>query len=230
MKTLHTLILSLSISCLLGANPYPTYIMQYKDVAIQEMQRSGIPASIIMAQAILESSWGKGALAQAANNHFGIKCKKEWEGPSYPLFDDDYDKEGNLVESCFRSYADVLSSYRDHTNFLMERSRYGQLFDFPSWDYKSWAMGLQTCGYATDPEYGQKLILRIEKYSLDKLDSQTGILEAPYFEIPYQEPAKKSLFFERDFGLIEIPTESKKPGEPLEAPHYTIDTRLLAKP
>jgi hypothetical protein len=146
------------------------YIEQYKWVAIREMERSGIPASIKMAQALLESGSGKSELAKNANNHFGIKCKKDWTGGMYYYRDDDKDKEGNLIESCFRLYPDVLDSYRDHSDFLVNRPRYKELFSLDKTDYISWAQGLKRCGYATDPNYADLLIKTVKKYNLDNLD------------------------------------------------------------
>ncbi|MEO1514608.1 MAG: glucosaminidase domain-containing protein [Bacteroidota bacterium] len=148
------------------------YIELYKDIAQQEMQRSGIPASIKLAQGIHESGAGKGSLALNANNHFGIKCKSHWTGPTYYIEDDDY-QNGQLVKSCFRAYEQVGASYRDHTNFLMDNARYANLFQLPSNDYKAWAHGLKKCGYATDSRYAQKIIRLIERYQLHQYDETT---------------------------------------------------------
>lgn len=215
----------------------PSYIEEYKAIAVQEMNRSGIPASIIMAQAIVESAWGKGSLAFEANNHFGIKCKSTWEGSSYFLEDDDYNAAGDLIESCFRAYPDALSSFRDHTDFLMNNARYQSLFDLHHTDYISWAKGLKTCGYATDKQYAEKLIRKIEQYGLGELDVLEIPLDAPTFEIPYQEESKieeatttkavssTSLIIDEDFGLIQsttnLNTASKKVI--LEAPIYQVE-------
>lgn len=146
------------------------YIHQYKDLAVVEMQRSGIPASIILAQGVLESGNGKSTLALAAKNHFGIKCKNYWVGNTYYHIDDDRDESGNLIKSCFRSYDMVIDSYVDHTNFLMFTKYYTSLFGLSSTDYRSWAKGLKSCGYATDPKYAEKLINIIEKYDLHSFD------------------------------------------------------------
>jgi len=146
------------------------YIEIYKDIAISEMHRSGIPASIKLAQGLLESHAGQSELAQNANNHFGIKCKSTWSGPSFFKEDDDYDRRGKLLESCFRAYDFVEQSYRDHTDFLVHRQRYEDLFTYGNQDYVNWAIGLQRCGYATDKRYAQKVISTIKKHGLDQFD------------------------------------------------------------
>jgi flagellum-specific peptidoglycan hydrolase FlgJ len=149
------------------------YISTYKDLAIIEMQRSGIPASITLAQGLHESDYGKSKLARIANNHFGIKCKSYWTGKTYYHKDDDLDKSGNLIPSCFRQYDLVLMSYVDHSNFLLEGKNYQSLFEYDRTDYESWAYGLKRCGYATDPDYATKLIKLIEKYQLSQFDQTT---------------------------------------------------------
>lgn len=135
------------------------YIQQFYPLAISEMQRSGIPASITLAQGCWESQNGNSRLATEANNHFGIKCKKEWTGKTI-RHDDDASQE------CFRKYAHAEASYTDHTNFLMNGSRYRFLFDLDPKDYTGWAVGLKKAGYATDPTYAQRLIKIIEEHKL----------------------------------------------------------------
>lgn len=147
------------------------YIKEYGEIAVIEMYRSGIPASIIMAQALHESNYGDSDLAVRAKNHFGIKCKSYWEGLTYYHEDDDFDRQGRLIESCFRAYENVYDSYIDHSNFLLHTRHYQHLFRIAKSDYKSWAIGLQKSGYATDPNYAKKLIRIVEKYNLDQLDS-----------------------------------------------------------
>lgn len=147
------------------------YVEKYKDLAVIEMHRSGIPASITLAQALHESGIGGSDLAIYANNHFGIKCKSYWQGLKYNHKDDDYDTDGNLIKSCFRSYESVLDSYVDHSNFLTQSAHYSELFDYEKTDYKRWAYGLKKCGYATDPQYAFKLIDKIERYNLHIYDS-----------------------------------------------------------
>ena len=122
------------------------YIHKYNDIAQYEMQQSGIPASITLAQGILESGAGKGDLTKRANNHFGIKCHKKWEG-QYVYHDDDERGE------CFRKYTYVETSYKDHSAFLTKRKRYAFLFEYNITDYKKWAKGLKKAGYATDIKY-----------------------------------------------------------------------------
>lgn len=150
-----------------------TYINSYKDVAVQEMHRTGIPASIKLAQGLLESDWGRSDLAKTANNHFGIKCGGKWAGGTFYKEDDDKDKKGRLIESCFRSFKSPTESYMAHSDFLSDprkEYRYGFLFDYESTDYKSWAKGLKKSGYATDPKYPSKLIQIIENYKLYEFD------------------------------------------------------------
>lgn len=145
------------------------YIDQYRDLAVVEMQRSGVPASITLAQALHETNYGQSDLARKANNHFGIKCKHYWQGKTYKHKDDDY-INGKLIKSCFRSYDSSTDSYIDHSNFLRNSDHYKVLFTFDKYDYKAWAHGLKSCGYATDKRYAEKLIRKIEKYDLDQYD------------------------------------------------------------
>ncbi len=139
------------------------YIKKYKDIAINQMRNYAIPASIILAQACLESSDGNSPLAREANNHFGIKCHN-WKGETY-LYSDDKENE------CFRKYSNPEESFRDHSDFLRYRERYQFLFDLNPADYKAWAHGLKKAGYATNPNYVQMLIKIIEDYSLFRYDS-----------------------------------------------------------
>jgi len=168
-------ILSWAISVIMyGDDKSESYISQYKAIAISEMHRSGIPASIKLAQGLLESNRGTSTLATSANNHFGIKCGKHWQGGTYYIEDDDFE-EGKLIKSCFRAFADSYQSYIAHSDFLTNPKssyRYGHLFLLDPSDYKSWAKGLKKSGYATDPKYPQKLISLIEKYELYQYDDQ----------------------------------------------------------
>lgn len=141
------------------------YVLQYKEIAMKNMKTYGIPASIILAQAILESGAGKGDLALSANNHFGIKCHVGWEGETVRHDDD-------AAQECFRKYNDPGDSFKDHSLFLTGRSRYANLFTLSKDDYKSWANGLRKAGYATDPKYPDKLISYIERYDLGQYDAQ----------------------------------------------------------
>lgn len=155
--------------------PVESYISLHKNIAIYEMQRTGIPASVKLGQAILESSHGNSDLARNSNNHFGIKCKREWQGKKYYHKDDDRDRRGRLIKSCFRVYDDVESSFIDHSNFLLTRDRYAALFSIsPKTDYKAWAYGLKACGYATAEKYAEKLITVIEKYQLYLYDFEVN--------------------------------------------------------
>jgi len=145
------------------SNVITDYVLQYKDIAMGNMQKYGIPASIILAQGILESGAGKGDLAMEANNHFGIKCHKDWLGESV-RHDDDSSQE------CFRKYTEASESYKDHALFLVGKNRYATLFTYEKDDYKAWAKGLRAAGYATDPNYPDKLISYIERYNLHQYD------------------------------------------------------------
>lgn len=154
-----------------------TYINNYKDVAVQEMHRTGIPASIKLAQGLLESDWGRSDLATTANNHFGIKCGGTWSGGTFYKEDDDKDDSGRMIESCFRSFASPTESYMAHSDFLTDPKkayRYGFLFTYSADDYKAWAKGLKKSGYATDPSYPAKLIQIIETYDLHQYDSASS--------------------------------------------------------
>ena len=139
------------------------YIQTYKDIAMREMRDHKIPASITLAQGLLESGAGNSALAREAKNHFGIKCHKGWTGKTYTMDDDEKDE-------CFRKYSNAEESFRDHSEFLCGRSRYAALFDLDITDYEGWAKGLKAAGYATNPKYAQLLIDRIELYDLAKYD------------------------------------------------------------
>ncbi len=142
---------------------YAVYIKQYKSIAVREMQLYKIPASITLAQGMIESGCGKSVLAVESKNHFGIKCQKDWTGEKYYYHDDE-------ANECFRVYKDVEESYRDHSIFLSTRSRYASLFALPINDYKAWATGLKKAGYATNPDYANILIRLIEKNQLHLLD------------------------------------------------------------
>lgn len=142
------------------------YIELYKDIAVQEMHKYKIPASITLAQGILESGSGNSDLARHANNHFGIKCHVGWKGRSFYMDDDEKNE-------CFRAYKTPEESYEDHAAFLTQRPRYAFLFDLNIKDYKAWAHGLSKAGYATNPLYPELLIRIIEKYSLEQYDHQT---------------------------------------------------------
>lgn len=175
------------------------YIQTYKDIAIREMKTHKIPASITLAQGLLESGAGNSALAREAKNHFGIKCHKGWEGDTYYMDDDEKNE-------CFRKYKNPEESFKDHSEFLCGRSRYAALFDLDITDYEGWAKGLKAAGYATNPKYAQLLIDRINLYELTQYDQiALGLLKEnevepvdpevveEYFELAYA-PEDKSVF------------------------------------
>lgn len=147
------------------------YINMWKEVAVRKMKEHGIPASITLAQGLLESGNGNSKLAREGNNHFGIKCTPDWTGGK--TYHDD-DKKGE----CFRKYKDAAQSYEDHAKFL-QRPRYAALFELKPTDYKGWAHGLKKAGYATDPGYAPKLISLIERYELHKLDRGVDVAYRP---------------------------------------------------
>ena len=154
--------LGMSLSLLAQNDDYITYIDQYKDIAIEQMRKYHIPASITLAQGLLESGAGKSELARKSNNHFGIKCH-DWSGRRTYHDDDEKDE-------CFRVYKNVRDSYEDHSIFLATGSRYAFLFKLAQTDYIGWARGLKRAGYATSPTYADKLIEIIERYDLDRFD------------------------------------------------------------
>ncbi|HKK75186.1 MAG TPA: glucosaminidase domain-containing protein [Saprospiraceae bacterium] len=171
----------LSLCCLLwgaafsqaGDDDRQRYVDQFSWLAVQEMERTGVPASVKLGQAILESRWGTSDLARSANNHFGIKCGGSWTGGSYYKKDDDY-VLGKLVPSCFRAYSSVQESFVAHSNFLMANRRYAELFALKTNDYKGWARGLKKAGYATARHYHRSLINVIEELGLDKYDHMSS--------------------------------------------------------
>ena len=160
----------LNVATLLGQQKLSReeYIRRYKGLAVEEMDIYGIPASIKMAQALLESDNGNGRLAREANNHFGIKCKSTWTGATISHDDD-------AAGECFRKYASVEDSYRDHSEFLDRSERYQDLFKLDPLDYKGWAYGLKQAGYATNPQYAELLIKIIEDNRLYLLDEGRDI-------------------------------------------------------
>ncbi len=163
------------------------YVDDFKEIAQNNMRAHGIPASIILAQGILESGAGKGKLALSANNHFGIKCHKEWTGESVKHDDD-------AAQECFRKYEEPSESYRDHSLFLTSRPRYSSLFKLDKGDYESWAKGLKSAGYATDVKYPDKLIGIIERFELFKYDNE--VLSRDFNPLNKETlPTQKSEFY-----------------------------------
>ena len=177
------------------------YIKKYAAIAVNEMHKSKIPASITLAQGILESGSGRSELALKSNNHFGIKCHTKWNGERV-YHDDDEDKE------CFRKYQFVETSYHDHSEFLTKRKRYAFLFDYRLKDYKKWAKGLKKAGYATDKKYPNKLISIIEAYKLYEFDK-----------------VKKKDFKVKKNGKKVV----KKPIEKIEKPKKTVGNYYKVK-
>ena len=206
------LVLLGSQNLLASSEAFQNYIEQYKSIAISEMDRSGVPASIKLAQGLLESNAGRSTLAQKANNHFGIKCGGSWKGKTHYRKDDDY-RNGKLVKSCFRKYKKSTESYTAHSDFLRENRRYNSLFDLRVTDYKAWAKGLKKAGYATSKTYEKKLIKLIEEYHLYQFDHVLPDVEfSPAITI-----AKKEYIYVNDVKMV----FAKKEDTP-----YTIAERL----
>jgi LysM repeat protein len=177
------------------------YIEKYKDLAINEMKRMGVPAAITLAQGLLETENGNSALVKKSNNHFGIKCKSSWTSDAV-THDDDAPGE------CFRSYKDAEASYRDHSNYLRGKEWYAFLFTLDPTDYKGWAKGLRKAGYATNPKYPDILIKNIEQYNLQQY-SLMGAKDAPKVETgKYQDDKEPA---------TEKPSDSNDPNVPAEA-------------
>lgn len=169
-KLIISIFLIIFSSSIFAQSDRNAYIEKYKTTAVKKMLEYGIPASITLAQGILESGSGKSKLAVEANNHFGIKCHKEWTGMAYIMDDDTKDE-------CFRKYMTPEQSFDDHSQFLITRSRYAFLFEYDRTDYKKWAYGLKQAGYATNPNYAHMLIKSIEENNLDRFDKIKNIKE-----------------------------------------------------
>ena len=182
------------------------YIAMWKQVAIQEMQTHKIPASITLAQGILESSYGNSLLAREANNHFGIKCH-DWKGPTIYKDDDN-------INDCFRKYENATESFKDHSNFLTTRSRYADLFTLELTDYKGWAKGLKNAGYATNPKYAELLINLIEEFNLNKYDLNLEIQTLAFnkenqLQISIDENNRKYILVDESQTMVKISMFSK---------------------
>jgi LysM repeat protein len=170
-----------------SGQPAEDYISRYKDLAISEMKRSGVPASITLAQGMIESDFGRSTLARDANNHFGIKCHSNWSGPTIRHHDDKRNE-------CFRKYRKPEDSFYDHSDFLSAGSRYKFLFELDKTDYKGWARGLKKAGYATNPDYANMLIRKIEENRLWYFDkSSTASSYSPWSEMPVSESSKEMI-------------------------------------
>jgi LysM repeat protein len=177
------------------------YVALYKDIAISEMKRMGVPAAITLAQGLLETESGNSVLVKKSNNHFGIKCKSNWTGSSVSHDDD-------AAGECFRVYKTAEESYRDHSNFLRAGSRYGFLFDLDVRDYKGWAYGLKKAGYATNPSYPAILIKHIEQYNLQQYTLQAAD-EAPKFDAEkYKDDVEEKIVVEEkavdDVSMLDV--------------------------
>ncbi len=178
------------------------YIEQYSEVAIQKMHEYKIPASITVAQGIFESACGKSRLAVEGNNHFGIKCHTEWTGDTILVDDDE-------LQECFRRYASVSESYTDHSLFLTNRKRYSNLFQLDIMDYKAWARTLKQDGYATNPQYADRLISLIERFNIARLD--TIYYQQKHGYVPMAVAESKPVV--QNTQPVEKPAETKKPGK-----------------
>ncbi len=219
------------------------YINTYKEIAKEEMRKYGIPASITLAQGILESGAGRGELSVKGNNHFGIKCHKEWTGEV--VYHDD-DAKGE----CFRKYQHPNLSYEDHSLFLSQRHYYKSLFSLPKDDYAAWAKGLREAGYATDPKYPEKLIGLIQRYQLHQYDTEVLATASPppvtstsglppgtpTPSAPIEQPSEKLYVVQKGDTLYSI---SKKYGITVETlmnlnqlsnTHLSVGQSLWVKP
>ena len=198
IRTYPILAILLVASAALAQKQTPQeYLAKYKELAIIEMHRSGVPASITLAQGVLESNSGNSRLAKFANNHFGIKCKGSWTG-NVIYADDD------APDECFRAYGSVLESYQDHSDFLRKNWRYHPLFELDPSDYKGWCHGLRKAGYATNPQYGKILISLIDRYELHQYDGA----KLPGTGLP------KLVAGETKNGVL---VKTAKPGETVES-------------
>ena len=195
------------ISCFTATAQYTeadiyAYIERYQEAAINKMYEYKIPASITIAQGIFESACGMSHLAKDGNNHFGIKCHKEWEGDTILIDDDE-------LQECFRKYSNVEESFNDHSLFLKTRPRYSALFDLDVMDYAGWANGLKSAGYATNPEYANRLIRLIETYHIARLDTL------------YQERLENGYF--KNYPNVHPEETEKAPVKPAVQPAPTSD-------
>lgn len=194
------------------------YIERFKAIAIKEMNSYGIPASITLAQGILESGNGNSSLARDANNHFGIKCTSEWKGKTILKDDDEKD-------DCFRVYTSPEESFRDHSEFL-KRKRYASLFELNKDDYRGWATGLKAAGYATNPRYAELLITLVERYDLSKYDRKEGYIEKIKREDKVLTEIVQNIPEEKKQETSKAPVEMKiyevKPGDTM----YSIAKRF----
>jgi LysM repeat protein len=172
VKRIAVILLAVLVAVAATDSDFEKYIKKYSSVAVSEMQRTGVPASITLAQGLVESAAGKSTLASKSNNHFGIKCHSDWKGKKTY-------KDDDKAAECFRVYSNANASFKDHSDFLRYQDRYKFLFELDPTDYKAWARGLKKAGYATDPKYAEKLIKVIEDYSLYRFDQNTTDIPEP---------------------------------------------------
>jgi hypothetical protein len=193
------------------------YIEQYREIAVMESIRTGIPASIKLSQGLLESSFGQGKLAVMSNNHFGIKWNSSADGEFVESDDDEKDKYGRPKSSKFVKFSSPEESYRQHSDILTSRSRYRLLFTYDRADYRSWALGLKKAGYASDPDYAKKLIRIIEQYNLDR------------FDIPTQLTLDDTPQYTPQTEFTESPSRNTEQPDPSRQPFPTAPKMNVAK-
>lgn len=213
-----TAVLTAAANCLAATDVFEQYISEYADMAVDQQVRYGIPASVTLAQGLLESAAGRSTLAREGNNHFGIKCHNDWEGETMLRSDD-------APDECFRVYPDASQSFEDHSKFL-SRKRYSSLFGLEMTDYAGWAAGLKSCGYATDPHYADRLVAIIERYALYRFDGSSDSHAAEMSEFIFatlrdSHPVRKSR------GLYYV---IANPGDTYAslAREFNVDTARLA--
>lgn len=194
-----TVFIFCSISIFAQQEKAKAYINLYKDVAIAEMQRSGVPAAITLAQGMLESGYGESELCRKSNNHFGIKCKEEWTGEK--VYHDDDSKQ-----ECFRAYPSASESYKDHSDFLKSRPWYGFLFKLDPTDYEGWAMGLKKAGYATEKDYANRLIKIINDFNLQQFSLSSIITTKKEDENSVKKDTNQIVQTTAAIALLDSPT------------------------
>ncbi|MBK9013341.1 MAG: glucosaminidase domain-containing protein [Saprospiraceae bacterium] len=234
MRLLH--ILSVGFIFLLPKSASANYIPDFKqqlfietwaNLAVDQMRQYGIPASITLAQAIVESGWGDGYVAKLANNYFCIKGNNGWTGPVVKAKDDDPDS------SSFRQYLNIEESFTDHSKFLLENRRYQPLFDLNAYDYKGWAYGLKAAGYATKPDYAEYLIATIEKYGLYLYDYAVPANQIKSLSLQVEQQEQEDVMMSPTHDpvihlpMLDIQKDSKasssEEGQPMSAPGYHFD-------
>ncbi|MDG4945515.1 glucosaminidase domain-containing protein [Weeksellaceae bacterium KMM 9713] len=230
MRKLFLVLLILGVTIQAQSDREVEYVQKHAYLAVEEMEIYQIPASITLAQGILETGGGQSRLAEQAKNHFGIKCKKEWTGETITHDDD-------AIGECFRKYNSVQESYRDHSKFLAERPFYRKLFDLKLTDYKGWAHGLKKAGYATNPRYGYILISKIENLNLQEFD-KIGKTDVYDKLVSLYGPVDRKLvdpLYKEEVMVAATPEPKKKPvvSEPktktMEVPKREISPRARVK-